>query len=115
MDFLFVSTAFAQAAGGAAASTPSVIDLLILPMGFLFIMYFFMIRPQQKRARDHASLVGGLKPGDEVVTSGGIIGRVRSVADAFVTIEISSNTQVKVLKPNVTGLTKSLEAPAKEK
>ena len=91
---------FAQAA---PQQGPSTIEMLIMPAGFLLIMYFFMIRPQQKRAREHQSFISALKPGDEVVTSGGIIGQVRSVADGFVNVEIAGNTVIKVLKSAIEG------------
>ena len=111
----WIGTAIAQTdAGAAAAKGPSLMEMLAMPMGLLVIMYFFIIRPQQKKAKEQADLLGNLKPGDEVVTTGGIIGKVRSVADAFVTLEVSQNTAIKVLKANVTGLTKSLLPVAKE-
>lgn len=76
-----------------------------MPVGFLAIMYFFMIRPQQKRARDHQSFITNLKAGDEVVTTGGIIGRIKTVQDTFVSIEVAANTVIKVIKSEVSGLT----------
>lgn len=106
MTFGLIETAFAQ--GATAAKSPSMMEMLIMPLGFLVIMYFFMIRPQQKRAKEHQALITGLKVGDEVVTSGGIIGKIRSVADNFVTLE-SANSSFKVLKSNVTGLSKTPE------
>ena len=112
MDFGLVGTAFAQ--GAAAAKGPSTMEMLVMPLGFLLIMYFFLIRPQQKRAKEHQSLLSGLKVGDEVVTSGGIIGKIRSVADNFVTLE-SANSSFKVLKSNVTGMTKPQEAAVQSK
>ena len=110
MDLLWTGVAYAQEAG-AAAKGPSMIELLIMPIGFLFIMYFLILRPQQKRMREHRNLLENLKSGDEIVTSGGIINVVRSVAKSFVTIEVSNNTLVKVLKANVTMLTKEMRQP----
>ena len=109
MHFLF-SEAFAQAAD-TTAKGPSIFEMLAMPVGFLMIMYFFIIRPQQRKAKDHADLLTNLKAGDEVVTTGGIIGKIRSVADSFVTLEVSNNTSLKVLKNNVTAFTKG---PGKE-
>ncbi len=121
--FFLASDALAQAAEAAPTKGPSLIETLALPVGFLFIMYFLIIRPQQKKAKEQAALLNNLKVGDEVVTSGGIIGKIRTVAEQFVTIEVSQNTAIKVLKANVSGLSKSLlvektapagkEAPAK--
>src|SRR4051812_41038184 len=106
-------TAYAQD-GAAAPKGPSMVEMLIMPLGFLAIMYLFVIKPQQKRAKDQESLISGLKAGDEVVTSGGIIGRVRSVAESFVTLEVSQNTSLKVLKANVQALANATKQPAKE-
>jgi len=105
-SFSLVGTALAQAAPGVAPKGPSIVELFALPLGFLIIMYFFIIRPQQRKAKEHQQLLSGLKVGDEVVTTGGIIGKVRSVADSFVTME-SMNSQFKVLKSNVQALTKA--------
>lgn len=115
LDFItLTSTAFAQAAAG---KQPSFIETFVVPMGGLvLIMYFLIIRPQQKKAKDLAQLLSALKPGDEVITAGGILGRVRSVAEGFVSIDIGNNTVVKVLKTHVSGLTKdpkAKDAPAK--
>jgi preprotein translocase subunit YajC len=93
--FFFSMTAFAQAQ---TQSGPSTLEMLVMPLGFLVIMYFFMIRPQQRRAKEHQAFLSGLKAGDEVITAGGIIGRVKSVADGFVSVEIDTDTVIKVLK-----------------
>lgn len=78
----------------------------MFPLILIFVMmYFVMIRPQAKKAKEQAELLKSLKAGDEIVTSGGIIGRIRSVAEEFVTIDIGSS-QLKVLKEHVTRLTK---------
>ncbi len=89
------TSALAQAQ---SPSGPSTIEMLVMPAGFLLIMYFFMIRPQQKRAREHQAFIAALKAGDEIVTSGGIIGRVKSVAEGFVSVEVAGDTVIKVLK-----------------
>lgn len=71
----------------------------ILMMVVLFgLMYFMMIRPQMKRQKEHRALVAGLAKGDEVVTSGGIAGRVEEVGETFISIEIAANVKVKVQK-----------------
>ena len=113
MDFLFFATQAMAQDGAAAPKGPSAVEMLMLPVGFLIIMYFFIIRPQQKKLKQHSVMLSGLKAGDEVVTNGGIIGRVKSVAEAFVTVEVAHNTNLKVLKSAVTGLAKDqLSAPA---
>jgi preprotein translocase subunit YajC len=112
------ATAFAQEAAAEAApaaKTPGLWETLMLPAGFLLIMYFMIMRPQQKKAREQQEFLAKLKAGDEVVTSGGIIGRVRTVADTFVTLEVSGNTTMKVLKSHVSLLPKEpTPAAAKE-
>lgn len=107
---------FAQEAGAPAPKGPSLLEVLIMPAGFLLIMYFFMILPQQKKSKSHAELLANLKPGDEVLTNGGIIGRVKSVAEGFVSLEVAPNTVIKVIKSSISGLSKpqsGKEAPAK--
>jgi preprotein translocase subunit YajC len=98
--------AAAQAAGGAAAQ-PSFVDMMIMPLGLFAIMYFFMIRPQQRRAKDHKEFLTNMKAGDEVVTSGGIIGTIKSVADGFVSLEVSGNTSLKVMKAHISSSTRT--------
>ena len=111
------STAFAQAAttpaAAAAASEPSLFEKLLPLLVVFMIFYIFMIRPQGRKARDHAQLLQNLKVGDEVITSGGIIGKVRSIAEAFVTIEVSNNTSIKVIKQNIAHSAKELTPAAK--
>jgi len=73
-----------------------------LPMVVIFVLFWFMlIRPQMKRAKEHKQMVDGLQVGDEVVTGGGVLGRVTKVADAYVTLEIAKDTRVVVQRPSV--------------
>ncbi|SME90848.1 preprotein translocase subunit YajC [Pseudobacteriovorax antillogorgiicola] len=106
---LFVGTALAQ---GKAAAEPSMLELLAMPAMILVIMYLFMIRPQQKKQKEHQELLQNLKSGDEVVTTGGIIGRIKAVSDAFVTIDAGANNQLKIQKHHVVSL--SPKAAAKK-
>ncbi|MBC61716.1 MAG: preprotein translocase subunit YajC [Zetaproteobacteria bacterium] len=103
----FFTTLYADATQSSqAVAQPSLIESLI-PFFFIFIaMYFFMIRPQAKKAKDHADLLKDLKTGDEVVTSGGIIGRIKSVSDDFVSLDIG-NSSLKVVKNHISYLTKT--------
>jgi preprotein translocase subunit YajC len=110
MNFSLIETAAAQAAS-TGAQQPSTFDMLLMPIGLLVIFYFFLIRPQAKKHRDQQSLVAALKAGDEVITTGGIIGRVKSIADTFVTIEVGGAT-LKVVKEHVQSLAKPLQTPA---
>ena len=99
---LFISDAWAQPAGAPAQPDPF---LSFLPLILLFVVfYFLLIRPQAKRAKEHKKLVAELKPGDEVVTSGGLAGRIREVGESYVTLEIADGVEVKLQKMAVTGL-----------
>ena len=107
MSWNFLSaTALAEATDPTPG--PSFMEVLILPLGLLVVMYFFIIRPQAKKSREHQQLLQNLKVGDEVVTSGGIIGKIKSIADAFVTLE-SMNSTLKVVSSNIAGYTKKQE------
>lgn len=108
MMSLFEGVAFAAE----QANKPSAFEMFALPLGMILILYFLVFRPQQKKAKEHSKLLEELKPGDEVVTSGGIIGKVRSVAEKFVTLEVSSGTSIKVVKSNISAATKAGEQPS---
>ena len=84
-------------------------------VGLFAIMYFMMIRPQQKQLKTHRELIAGLKKGDEVVTQGGLIGRIHVVADREVTLEVANGTRIRVLKTSVAGRYAAGEAAAAAK
>lgn len=95
---MLISNAYAQAAGG----DPSGGLMGLLPLILMFVvLWFLMIRPQMKRAKEHKAMVKALAKGDEVVTGGGIAGRVTEVGDSFVQLEIANNTVVAVQKQAV--------------
>ncbi len=95
---VLISNAFAQAAP-AAAQDPLGGLTGILPMIFMFgVLWFLMIRPQMKRAKEHKALLEGLQKNDEVLTGGGIVGKVVAISDAYVTVEVAANTQIVVQK-----------------
>ena len=95
---MLISNAFAQAAPAAAQDPLSSITG-ILPLIFMFVvLWFLMIRPQMKRAKEHKALIEGLQKNDEVLTQGGIVGKVVSISDAYVTVEVAANTQIIVQK-----------------
>ena len=98
MKLALMDVAFAQ---GAQAAQPSTLEVLVMPLAFLAVMYFLVIRPQQKRMKEQKDLLASLKVGDEVITSGGIIGRIKAVADQFVTLEAGPNTLLKVQKSHI--------------
>lgn len=71
----------------------------LLPLILMFVvLWFLMIRPQMKRAKEHKALLEGLQKNDEVLTQGGIVGKVVSISDAYVTVEVATNTQIIVQK-----------------
>ena len=70
-------------------------------IGMFAVMYFLLIRPQQKRAKDHKNLLEALKKGDEVVTNGGVVGKVNSVDESFAALEIAEGVVVKVQKQGI--------------
>jgi len=88
-------------AGTQANPTGSMLTTLGMMAFFIFVMYFIMIRPQQKKSKEHAAMLKTLKPGDKVVTSGGVLGVVVSVKDKSVAIR-SAETKLEVLKSAVT-------------
>jgi preprotein translocase subunit YajC len=100
LDFL-VSPAMAQAAG---APQPSPWSLPIMLVVFFAVFYFFIIRPQSKRAKEHRNMLAALSKGDEVVTAGGMAGRVDEIGEAFVSVEIANNVKVKVQKHAITAV-----------
>jgi len=83
-----------------------------IPLILIFVIfYFFLIRPQQKRAKDHLTMVAALKRGDEVITSGGIIGTVdRVMEDDRIEIVLCDNVKVQIIKSTITSLLKKIEA-----
>ena len=91
---LIISPAAAPAAPAAAPGGG--LGSLLLPLVFIGLMFFLMIRPQMKRAKEHRELVAKLAKGDEVITNGGIAGRIDDLGEAFVTVEIADGVRVKL-------------------
>jgi preprotein translocase subunit YajC len=94
---LLPGMALAQS-GGAPQGGMGIMGQVIFFAGFILIFYFLIWRPQSKRAKEHKELMSGLNKGDEVVTSGGMAGRIAKVADDFIVLEIADNVEVKVQK-----------------
>jgi preprotein translocase subunit YajC len=96
---LFIASAHAEATEsiGGAGSLGGLPFLIIM----FVLMYVLLIRPQQKRAKEHKALLAELKEKDEVVTNGGVLGKITTVDEAFVTLEIASNVVVKVQKQGI--------------
>ena len=95
MDF-FISNAYAQAAPQADPFG------FLLPMIVIFgAFYFLLIRPQQKKQKAHTELVAGLQVGDEIMTAGGILGKITGVSEHYAVVQIADNTEIKIQKASV--------------
>jgi preprotein translocase subunit YajC len=108
---MFVTPAFAQATGGAGAGSAfaSFVPLILI----FAIMYFLLIRPQQKKMKEHKAMVEALRRGDQVVTAGGIVGKVVKVQeDGLVEVEIADAVKVKVVKHTITQVMNKTEPAA---
>ncbi|WP_201324926.1 preprotein translocase subunit YajC, partial [Burkholderia sp. E168m23] len=81
----FISNAFAQGAGGAESSLMSFLPLILM----FAVLYFIMIRPQMKRQKEHRNMLAAMAKGDEVVTSGGLVGKVTKVTEGYIGVEIA--------------------------
>ena len=98
---MFISQAFAQTAP-AASGTESSSMLGLLPIVLMFVvLYFIMIRPQMKRQKEHKSMVEALAKGDEVVTAGGVLGRVSKMGESYLHIEVANGVELQVQRSSV--------------
>jgi preprotein translocase subunit YajC len=100
---MFVSDALAQAAPATGQGTDQLFSLLPLVLMFV-LLYFLLLRPQMKRAKEHRTMLGALQKGDEVVTAGGTLGKVTNVMDSYVKVEIAPNVEITVQKPSITSV-----------
>ncbi len=99
---MFISNAYAQAAAPAGAAGGF---LSFLPLILMFVvLYFLMIRPQMKRQKEQKAMIDALAKGDEVVTAGGIIGKINKVSDGYVHLEVADGTEIILQKASVTTL-----------
>ncbi len=96
---MIISPAFAQAAPAPGGGGD--MSMLIILVLFFVMMYFLMIRPQMKRAKEQKQMLESLQKGDEVITAGGVLGRITRLTDAYITLEIAPNTEVSVQKAAV--------------
>ncbi len=96
---MFVSPVYAQATGGAPGDAGLTAFLPIILM--FVLLWFLMIRPQMKRSKQHKEMVDALQKGDEVVTAGGVVGKITKLSDAYVTLEITAGTEIIVQRASV--------------
>ena len=97
---MFISNAYAQSAAGGPGGLMSFLPIVLM----FVVLYFLMIRPQMKRQKEQKAMIDALAKGDEVITAGGILGKVSKVTEAYVTVEVSDGTEVVMQKASVTML-----------
>ncbi len=100
---MFISSAFAQSAPAAAAGGDMQSTLMsMLPLLLMFaVLYFVMIRPQMKKQKEHRSMIDALAKGDEIVTAGGLLGKVSKIGDAYIGVELASGVEVQMQRQAV--------------
>lgn len=97
---MFISTAYAQAAAPAGAPESSLMGMLPI-LGMFVVLYFIMIRPQMKRQKEQRAMIEALAKGDEVVTAGGVLGRISKLGDSVLHIEVASGVELQVQRSAV--------------
>lgn len=97
---MFISNAYAQGAESAAGGLMSFLPIILM----FVVLYFLMIRPQMKRQKEARAMIEALTKGDEVVTAGGLLGKVTKVNDGYITLEIAENTEIVIQKSAVSTL-----------
>ncbi|ESQ84522.1 preprotein translocase subunit YajC [Asticcacaulis sp. AC466] len=112
---MFATPAFAQAAGAAPAAGGDLLTMLPMMLVLFGAMYFFMIRPQSQRAKQHKAMLAGLKRNDTVVLSSGLIGKVTRIEDAEIMVEVATGVNVRVVKAMIAEVrVKGEPAPAND-
>ena len=96
----FISEALAETAP-AAAGQMDPLTSLILPVGLVVLFYFFLIRPQSKRHKEHKAMIAGLQKGEEIITTGGLLGKITALNENFITLEISKDVLVNIQKGSI--------------
>jgi len=107
IDIAYAMGQSGQAADGAGGGFAAFIPIILM----FVIFYFLLIRPQQKKAKEHQNMVNNLRKGDRVITSGGIYGEITAIDDNTVTVEIADKVRIKVSRPTIAGL----RGPSSEK
>lgn len=104
-------TTLAHAAGAAPAAPNQLMSFVPLVLIFV-VFYFLLIRPQQKKAKEHQDFLSNMKKGDMVVSSGGLIGTITGLTDTVITLEVADNVRVKVSRPYILGSVSTAKAEA---
>ena len=95
---MLINNAWAQGAG--ASQGGGIESMLVIVLMFV-VLYFLMIRPQMKRTKEHKAMIDALQKGDEVITAGGMLGRISKINENYVTLEIANGVEVQVQRPSV--------------
>jgi len=95
-----IGSAFAQATGGAPAGDAGMLSFLPIILMFV-VLYIFMIRPQMKRAKEQKQMIEALQKGDEVITAGGVVGRITKIGEAYLSLEVAQDTEISVQRSAV--------------
>lgn len=103
--FIFFTSSWALAQ--AAPAQPSMLEAFLPMVVLMVLMYFLLIRPQAKKAKDHQKFVTELKRGDEIITTGGILGKIEGLNETVATIEIADGVRVKMLRSQIAGSSKA--------
>ncbi len=93
---MFISDAFAQAATPAASGPAGLLNSMLLPIVMIVVLYFVMIRPQMKRQKETKAMMDSLAKGDEVVTQGGVIGKISKLGETFATVEVANGVELQI-------------------
>lgn len=113
MVIAMTSAALAQASGGGGGQPSALMS--VIPFVVMFgIMYFLMIRPQIKKQKLHQDFLGKLKRGDEVLTSGGLLGRIEGLTDLYITLEIAPGVRIKILRSQIASFVPNASAAGNE-
>ncbi|MCP3872215.1 MAG: preprotein translocase subunit YajC [Desulfobacteraceae bacterium] len=109
-----ISTAYAMGQAGGQAGQGGIMGFL--PIIILFVIfYFLLIRPQQKKAKEHREMISSLKKGNRIITSGGIYGTIQSLDDTTIGLEIAEKVKIKISRGNVAAMVSDIEAAQKKK
>ena len=98
-----IDVAYAMGAGGQAGSQGGGMTAMLFPLALIAIFYFLLIRPQQKKAKEHRSMLDALKKGDKIISSGGLHGVITGISDDAITMEIAPKVRVKITRGSVAG------------
>jgi preprotein translocase subunit YajC len=111
-----INIAYAMGTGGSGAGQGAGGFSSLIPIVLMFVIfYFLLIRPQQKKSKEHSEMINRLKKGDHIITSGGLHGRITAVSDATMTVEIADKVRVKVARGNVGQVVQSSPQPQEAK